>query len=128
MSHFRANVQYDDWEGTAAADNADQNDLSSWLKTEKLIEDEEIVVGVSLWIGENHGKVATPQVRFLVVPAANAEKAQAYLNANDPVPLKEVFRELSVDQFLVLFKRFSVVLTLNKLGLTDREYLTEAEQ
>lgn len=32
IERFRASVQYNDWKGSSAADNADKNGSSTWLK------------------------------------------------------------------------------------------------
>jgi hypothetical protein len=65
---FRASVQYGDWTGTAAADNADQRDLSDFLATKKIFDrDKEFLIAASLWIGENHGgKIQSPCVTAII--------------------------------------------------------------
>ncbi len=35
---FTASVQYNDWKGTSAADDADQNDAGEWLLAKGLIQ------------------------------------------------------------------------------------------
>jgi hypothetical protein len=71
---FRAGVQYGDWTGTSAADNADQNDLHMLLTAKKLLDpDKEFLLGSSLWIRENHGgKVQAPYVSATVTTLDNA--------------------------------------------------------
>ncbi|MFZ6682217.1 hypothetical protein [Undibacterium sp. Tian12W] len=54
MSKFKASVQYQDFEGTAAADNADQTDLQTFLQAKGLTHGAEFLIAASLWIGENH--------------------------------------------------------------------------
>jgi len=70
---FRAGVQYGDWTGTAAADNADQNDLHNLLVAKKAFDrDTEFLLGASLWIGENHGgKVQAPYISAFITPLDN---------------------------------------------------------
>jgi hypothetical protein len=122
---FRAAVQYGDWEGTASADNADQQDLRNLLINKKLIDgDQEFLIGATLWIGENHGgKVQAPFLRAILVKGREFDRIKPQLEAQrDPIPVRSVDLELTLVEFLGLFKRFSVVLTNRGLGLTNREY------
>ena len=44
MSSFKASVQYNDWEGTAAADDADVVSLTRYLATNGLINENEYLL------------------------------------------------------------------------------------
>src|ERR1700682_6338676 len=50
---FTASVQYGNWHGTAAADDADALGIREFLRKKKRISDREFVVGVSLYVHEN---------------------------------------------------------------------------
>lgn len=124
---FRATAQYNDFEGTFAGDAADHQDLTSILDANNLRDaPNEFVVGARLYIAENHhGKVREPWVQILLVQMKDAtfDKIRAWLSEqHDPLPVRSVEVELTLEQFVGLFKRFSVVMTRKGLGLTDREY------
>lgn len=57
--HFKAHVQYDDWKGSVAADSADQEDFSDFLRDNGVLKEGEIVKGISFYSAE----------RFFVVEA-----------------------------------------------------------
>jgi hypothetical protein len=123
---FRAGVQYNDWTGTAAADNDGDHDLHQLLKSKKLIDtDKEFLLGASLRVGENHGgKIQPPYVSAIITPLDNAyDNLEAKLKATKgPIPARRVEIELTLEEFVGLFKRFAVVLTTRGLDLDDREY------
>jgi hypothetical protein len=128
MESFIASVQYDDWKGTAAADNADDRDIHALLKEKSAYDpDKELVIGVSVWIGENRGgKAEAPFVRALIVDMAKYETVDQWLqNEKDPLPVKGVDVEITTDEFIGLFKRFSVVLTKTGLNLNGRTYTSD---
>lgn len=129
---FRAHVQYGDWTGTASADNDDQRDLYQLLKNRKIFDgDKEFLIGASLWIGENHGGVVkTPYVSAIITPLDNTyDNLEAKLKAIEgPIPARRVDVELTLEEFVGLFKRFAVVLTTRGLDLNDREYEWEDGQ
>jgi hypothetical protein len=125
MESFVASVQYGDWDGTAAADDADQRDIHALLREKDAYDStKEIVIGVKLWIGENHGgKVQAPYVTALIVDADGYDNVPGMLaSQDDPIPVKRVELELTLEEFMGLFKRFGVVLTTKGLGLTGRTY------
>lgn len=70
-STFTASVQYNDWKGTSAADNADDRDLTTLLKAKKLYNPEsDFLIGVRVWIGENHGgRVQEPWIEAIIADA-----------------------------------------------------------
>lgn len=125
MTTFRASVQYDDWEGTAAADDADRNAIRDLLRGSGDLSDGEFLVGIELWLGEMHGnELERPFVHALIVDADNYEAAERkFEETEDPLPLKRVELDLSMEEFLLLFKRFAVSLVWKGLDLTGREYV-----
>jgi len=120
---FKAAVQYGDFEGTAAADRADKNDLGDYLRSNGLMQAGEFLVAVELWVGENHGgKVAQPSIRALVVDAPDYDGAVRNVLNQDPVPVRKIDLPISLDQFLGLFKRFAVTLTIRGGELGGKDY------
>ncbi len=81
-------------------------------------------MGVELWLGEMHGdELKRPSVRALVVDAENYEAAEQKLDTTmDSLPVKMIEMDLSMEEFLLLFKRFAVSMSWQGLDLTGREY------
>ena len=120
---FKAGVQYGDFEGSAAADRADKNDLGDYLRSNGLMQDGEFLVAVELWVGESHGgKVAQPSISALVVDAPDYDGAVRDVLNTDPVPVRKIDLPISLDQFLSLFKRFAVTLTIRGGDLSSKDY------
>lgn len=120
---FKAGVQYGDFEGTAAADRADQNDLGDYLRSNGLMQKGEFLVAVELWVGENHGgKLAQPTISALVVDAPDYDGAVRDVLNQSPVPVRKIDLPMSLDQFLGLFKRFAVTLTIRGGELGGKDY------
>ncbi len=124
MNTFGASVQYNDWKGTVAADDANKDDIHKLLRDRGEISDGEFLLGVELWLGEMHGgKLQRPFVKALIIDAENYEAAeQNFYATEDPLPLKVIEMDLSMDEFLLLFKRFAVSISWQGLDLTGREY------
>ncbi len=120
---FKAGVQYGDFEGTAAADRADRGDLREYLEAQNLIQPGEFLVAVELWIGENHsGKVAQPSIKALLVDAPDYDGAVRDVLNQDPVPVRKVDVPLTLEEFVGLFKRFAVTLTIRGGNLGGKDY------
>ena len=118
---FRASTQYGDWRGTAVADDAyeDIRDLVRARRTGR----NAFVVGVNLNIYESLGPPdLKPFVDALVIDATSYEQAEEYLRGPDPVRVRKVRLDLTVPQFLKLFKRLSIAISPRGLDLTGREY------
>lgn len=120
---FRASVQYGDFKGTSAADRADQKGADEWLEKKGLKQPGEFLVGVELWVGENHGVHKDPvHVHFLLVTFAGYENVKVMLEETQgPVDVRRVSEKMPVSDFLALYKRFSVCLSPSGL-LDGREF------
>jgi hypothetical protein len=119
MESFKASVQYGDWEGTAAADDAHQN-LHGYLEGNLLITANDFLVATSLYVDEDYANVEV----FVFEGRNDFESVKAALAATKgPVPVRKVNVKLTPKEFIRLFKRLSVVLTSKDLGLKGREYV-----
>lgn len=118
MEIFKASVQYNDLKGSAAADRADMADAGKWLKDKGHIDDE-YVVGISMWAGENHGTHKDPvRVKFLVSSLNGYDNIPEMLQASkEPLQLREIRVDMNIADFLGLFKRFEI--TLSNGGLIE---------
>jgi hypothetical protein len=131
MDIFRASVQYGDWQGTVAADNADFMAFYNLLLGKRLITETDFLVGIHVWIGENHGGHVKPPyiTAFLLEGVDNYESAEVALREmSDPLDLKRVRIKLTLNEFLGLFKRFSIAISPRGLDITDREILPRDEE
>ena len=125
MGTFNAGVQYNDWKGTAAADSVDKGGLTEFLLAKDLITQADFVVGVEIWVGENHGgKSVQPSVTVFVLEGRRgAESAAEWIRDNaDPLDLKHIPLELTFEEFFGFFKRYNVVIGRRGLQLDGREY------
>jgi hypothetical protein len=120
MERFKASTQYGDWEGTAAADEQPSS-IRKWLESNGLIKSSEFLVAVSLYVSEH--EYNSPYLRAFVF---QGEKHESVKNALDTtkgaIPVRSIEVKLTTEQFLELFKRFSVMLTWQGLQLEGREY------
>jgi hypothetical protein len=113
METFQASVQYNDLKGSVAADNADMTDATSWLKNNKYIKDDEFVIGISMWAGENHGKHDDPvSVTFLVKELGGNKTIPDIINdSNETLSVKKVEVDMNIVDFMALFKRLEITLS-----------------
>ncbi|MCM2286424.1 MAG: hypothetical protein NDI81_16695 [Desulfobacula sp.] len=124
--NFKASVQYDDLLGSVAADRADKNGPSKWLSEKKLIKEGELVVGISMYSGENHGTHQDPvYATFLVTDLKGYENVPEMLVSIDgPIQVRKIDVDMNLRDFFALFKRFNV--TLSTKGMMEgQQYRTE---
>jgi len=125
MGTFKASVQYGDWKGTAAADDADFNALDKYLDEKGLKHADEFLIATSLWVGENHpGRLGSiSATAYLHRGHRSAESVKASISSSSgPVPVRRVQLELTIQEYIELFKRFDVMLTRRGLDLDGREH------
>ena len=122
MEAFKASVQYNDLTGSAAADRAATTDATKWLKNNGHITDE-LVVGISMFAGENHGVHRDPvSVTFLVSGLNGHESIPDILEASgEPIQVRKISVDMDVADFLALFKRLEITLSNGGL-LEDKTY------
>ncbi|VWD48196.1 hypothetical protein BCO18175_07405 [Burkholderia contaminans] len=127
METFKASTQYGDWKGSASADHSDATTLADLLLERELRTRDEFLAGVELYIGENHNNSLgyTRVVAYLVDGAGFDNALQAIEQAGPALKLKKVDVDLKLEEFLGLFKRFSVTLSNPRLGLEGREFSTD---
>ncbi len=102
---MKASTQYNDYTGTAAADISDHLRLEDYLKEKGLDTDRYKPIGVELFCG--YSKSVNP--RFICIDQTSEEKVALTFAFEKQIPINE---------FLDLFKRFNVILTWGK----DKDY------
>lgn len=130
MSRLRASVQYGDWRGSAAADDISHGDFHDHLRSIGEFGDDEFLVGIEVFIGDNHpGRPPQPpMVSALLAARGDFDTVKAKLRAQrDPIPLRRVRLDLTLDDLLRKFKRIAITFLRNGLDLDDREYEDTAE-
>lgn len=92
--HFKASTQYNDYKGTIAADRADQDSFSDFLREQGILKDGEIVKGISFYNAEH----------FFDVQAYILDQAGELRRENVKITLGDFFNK---------FKRFSIKMSRN---------------
>ena len=120
---FKAGVQYGDWKGTAAADNADFSAMSKYLQQAGLLGTSEFLVGFEVYVGETRG-TEPPffSSRAFIIQSGDFETAKEAVDSQNPLPVEAKDLDLKLADFFKLFKRFNLVLTHRGLDLENREY------
>ncbi|MDP8206714.1 MAG: hypothetical protein P9L92_08645 [Candidatus Electryonea clarkiae] len=126
IEKFKASVQYNDWRGTSAADSADFGVMEKWLDTNNYKRDEEFLLGISMYVGENLGKHEdTIFVDLIIAAPRDSESVKAMIDSSHgPVDVKKVSFQMGLVEFFCLFKRFGVKFSLFGM-LGEREYSYE---
>jgi len=114
---FKASVQYNDWKGSSAADNADQKGLLEWLKENGQINDNEFLLGVKMFAGENHGVHEDPvYVEFLLATPGNYKNIKSMIEeSTGPIEVRKIRTEMNLTDFFGLLKRFEVTLSRDNM-------------
>ena len=114
---FKASVQYGDLKGTAAADRTDKATAEAWLKEQKLSQEGEFLLGIELFVGENHGAHKDPvYVTFLMATAGDHDSVKKMVDShNGPVVVRKISAQMPLAQFMGFFKRFSVSISVSSM-------------
>lgn len=113
---FNTSAQYDDWVGKAAADNDVDDTINSVLISRGFISPDKFVVGIEMYVTNEMFASLTAYV----VEADSADHAREALDGQNCIVQKISIEGISPDEFIRLFKRFSVVLSWHGMGLVDR--------
>ena len=120
---FKAGVQYGDWKGSAAADNADMNAIQMKLRESGILKSSEFLVGFEAYAGESRGDQGPYfSCRAFIIDGSKFETAKEAVDSQNPIPVKARDMKLSLLEFFALFKRFDMVLTHRGLEIEGREY------
>lgn len=119
IRNFHASVQYDDWKGSARADDHDLRSLISCLKEKNLIKDEEFLVGIEMYSGEVHTATQDENVdvRALLATGEGYDNISAAVQSGKPLKVREVELEMKLNEFFGFFKRFAI--SVSRDGIID---------
>jgi hypothetical protein len=122
MEKFKATVQYGDLKGSSAADRADMSDATSFLKENGYMKDGEFLVGIKMFVGENHGEHRNPvSVSFFITSEAGFKAVNQNTIVDD---IRRIYIDMNVSEFFALFKRFEVSLSPNGV-LENKDFTCE---
>ncbi|NVJ62198.1 MAG: hypothetical protein HWE27_17560 [Gammaproteobacteria bacterium] len=122
MEEFEASVQYNDFKGSVAADNADQVSATKWLMENGHLDiDTECVLGIEASVGEVHGQF-NGQVSVSFFIGKQIEQGDV---REEPIEVKRVSLSMAINEFIALFKRFNVCIAKEKAF--DRKQYIEKE-
>ncbi len=109
QENFQAGVHYNDFTGSAAADEADIQSISEYLSKNALTHDGEFLVGVELTSGVNRLSLTA-----LVAQLNGYENLQVALESGHPLEVREIPLNMDLNEFLSFFK--AVNITLSRKG------------
>ena len=120
---FKASTQYNDWKGSSAADSADVGRMSKWLEENGYKEDDEFLLGIKMFAGENHGEHKDPVfVEFLFSTPGDYENVKTMIESSKgAIEVRSVKVDMSLTEFFGLFKRFDITLSKDSM-LEGLEY------
>jgi hypothetical protein len=121
MKRLVASTQYGDWKGSVRADDSGfRESLGQLLVEKKLVNEGEHLIAASLWVGENHGKKLG--MAYLFTGLEGYPNIQVALETiSGAIPVRIVKLNMSLSDFFLLFKRFSILLTRGAIDLNGRE-------
>lgn len=121
---FQAGTQYNDFEGTVAADRSDNLDFAEYLRSKGLIRDGEHLVGFEIVFNENSGTAMPEPGIVAYLGQREGVDALALQREQDGIldlRAVEVFG-LPIADFFAYFKRFNVMFANKGLKLSGTEY------
>lgn len=106
---FTAGVQYDDYKGTVAADNADMKTLSDHLAKAGHIQSDDFLLGIEVYSGATIDKSIT--VYAITTKSTGPDNLADAIDSGKPLPVRKISMEMSADEFFSYFKRFSICMS-----------------
>ncbi|OHV63844.1 hypothetical protein LCM4577_11080 [Mesorhizobium sp. LCM 4577] len=116
---FAAGVQYNDWKGTSAADDSDDLGVQSFFRNRGVPDHAYVVAVRAYYLSVDPGNLT---VRAVYADGEGFDSVNAQIESDDALQFKELDIELTFAEFFSMFKRLSIVLPREGLGLDGREY------
>ena len=91
------------------------------LAVQKLLKEDELVIGIEMWSGEVHENFqnAPVYVSVLVSSGGRYDTIHEEVISGQPVHVRKIRLEMHLNEFFGLFKRFAIA--ISGFDLTDRE-------
>ncbi len=111
MDIFQAGVQYNDFEGSVAADKSDTKALIEFLKQQGLANEAERLVGIRIAFNENaEREIHSPGVVAYLV------ESEEFVQTPESVRAVEI--DIPIAILFSFFKRFDLVMTKRAMDLS----------
>lgn len=108
---FSAHVHYDDFKGTAAADDLDRSSIDQYLQQKGLIQPDEFLAGVKMSWGALQGAVKTVTVYALLAKTNGYDGLQTLAASGEPLTLRKTQIDVPLEDFFGCFKQFEIALS-----------------
>lgn len=121
---FKASTQYNDLVGSVAADRSDNLAFAEFLKEQKLMAEDEFIVGFEITFNENDSRpVPDPGIVVFLAEGDSVDSIARQKAADGVFKLRsvEVF-DLPLADFFAYFKRFNVMFANKSLNLHGEQY------
>lgn len=109
--YFSAHVHYDDFKGTAAADDLDLHSIDQYLQQKGLIQPDEFLAGVKMSWGAAQGAVKTVTVYALLAKAVGYDGLRTLVDSGEPLALRRAQIDVPLEDFFSCFKQFEIALS-----------------
>lgn len=111
MKNNIASVQYNDFRGTAAADRSFEKSLTDHLKGQKLLVDNDLIVGTKFFdLDSDSGNDGKAIVYVYKINITGYKNIDEYLKNEEVPKIDTVELGLNRGEFFNLFERFEIVL------------------
>lgn len=120
MTTLKASTQYNDFEGTAAADIGDNKSLKEWLVSKSLMSEAEVILGVEIVFNENSGRAIPDPGIVAYVADGPVDRILDAQNDGTRVEIRAIdIPDLPIAEFFAFYKRFNVVLVKKGIEIPE---------
>jgi hypothetical protein len=109
--NFSAHVHYDDFKGSAAADDLDRHSIDQYLKQNGLIQPDEFLAGVKMSWGAVQGATKTVTVYALLAKTIGYDGLRTLVDSGEPLTLRRAQIDMPLEDFFGCFKQFEIALS-----------------
>lgn len=107
---FGAGVQYDDYKGSVAGDDADFSTLKSELREIFGLDKSSIITGIKV-VANYVGRTSDIESFSIIILVPEDPNYEDKLNKNEEIDVKKYSKDISLNDFFKFFKRFQITLS-----------------
>ncbi|MDE2825845.1 MAG: hypothetical protein OXL40_00875 [Bacteroidota bacterium] len=123
---FVARAQYDNWKGAIAVDDhAGDTDIRRWLEQAGQLDENDFVCGIEIHREYPGGEYRDPFISVLIFEAKNGRTFREAVEGGEGIPLKKLYLNMSLQDFLSKFKRLDI--KLSAYGCLDDQTILVTE-